>query len=114
MGSTEAIEDFAPTPQPPHTDTIYPAGAPDMGDEKNIMRADTMSEDLEDQKQGAPKLKRSLKSRHMGMIAIGGTIGTGLFIGSGTTIAEAGPAGALVAYAVMGSMVFFVCTSLGE
>ncbi|KAI8325780.1 lysine-specific permease [Martensiomyces pterosporus] len=68
---------------------------------------------------GAPtaehrRLKRSLKGRHMGMIAIGGTIGTGLFIGSGTTLATAGPAGSLIAYLLIGSMVFFVCTSLGE
>ncbi|PIA13232.1 hypothetical protein COEREDRAFT_49595 [Coemansia reversa NRRL 1564] len=61
-----------------------------------------------------PKLKRKLKGRQMGMIAIGGTIGTGLFVGSGSTLADAGPAGALIAFIVMGSMVFFVCTSLGE
>ncbi|ORX74521.1 hypothetical protein DL89DRAFT_290057 [Linderina pennispora] len=60
------------------------------------------------------KLKRSLKSRHMGMIAIGGTIGTGLFLGSGTTLAVAGPAGSLIAYILIGTMVYFVCTSLGE
>ncbi|KAJ2722460.1 hypothetical protein GGI07_003295 [Coemansia sp. Benny D115] len=63
---------------------------------------------------GQPRLQRKLTSRQMGMIAIGGTIGTGLFIGSGTTLATAGPAGALVAYAAMGSMVYFVCSSLGE
>ncbi|KAJ2801774.1 hypothetical protein H4R21_002672 [Coemansia helicoidea] len=61
-----------------------------------------------------PKLKRRLKGRHMSMIAIGGTIGTGLFIGSGSTLAYAGPAGALLAYLIMGTMVFFVCTSLAE
>ncbi|KAJ2358929.1 hypothetical protein IWW50_002814 [Coemansia erecta] len=60
------------------------------------------------------KLQRKLNGRQMGMIAIGGTIGTGLFIGSGSTLAEAGPAGALVAFLAMGSMLFFVCTSLGE
>ncbi|KAI7833568.1 putative lysine-specific permease transmembrane protein [Kickxella alabastrina] len=48
------------------------------------------------------------------MIAIGGTIGTGLFIGSGSTLASAGPAGSLVAFLFIGSMVFFICTSLGE
>ncbi|RKP36410.1 amino acid permease/ SLC12A domain-containing protein [Dimargaris cristalligena] len=48
------------------------------------------------------------------MIAIGGTIGTGLFIGSGTALADAGPAGCLMAYLLVGIMVFFVMSSLGE
>ena len=39
-----------------------------------------------------PKLERSLKSRHVMMIAIGGAIGTGLFLGSGEAIKQAGPA----------------------
>ncbi|KAJ1914479.1 hypothetical protein H4219_004776 [Mycoemilia scoparia] len=60
------------------------------------------------------KLQRKLKGRHLVMIAIGGTIGTGLFVGSGAVLGYAGPAGALVAYILMGSVVFFVCTSLGE
>ncbi|MGL5222100.1 MAG: lysine transporter, partial [Plesiomonas shigelloides] len=59
-------------------------------------------------------LKRDLKARHLTMIAIGGAIGTGLFVASGATVAQAGPGGALVAYAVIGMMVFFVMTSLGE
>lgn len=63
---------------------------------------------------GAPQLKRGLHSRHLQMIAIGGAIGTGLFLGSGGTIAEAGPGGALLAYAIIGIMVLFVMQSLGE
>lgn len=59
-------------------------------------------------------LKRSLKPRHLNMIAIGGSIGTGLFVASGSTIATAGPGGALMAYALIGLMVFFLMTSLGE
>lgn len=61
-----------------------------------------------------PELQRKLKSRHLQMIAIGGTIGTGLFISSGTAIANAGPAGALIAYIFVGSIVYSVMTSLGE
>lgn len=59
-------------------------------------------------------LERSLKARHMNMIAIGGAIGTGLFVASGETINVAGPGGALLAYALIGVMVFFLMTSLGE
>ena len=50
----------------------------------------------------------------MSMIAIGGSIGTGLFVASGATISQAGPGGALLAYCVIGLMVYFLMTSLGE
>lgn len=60
------------------------------------------------------KLKRSLKARHMNMIAIGGAIGTGLFFASGSAISTAGPGGALLAFAGMGMLVYFLMTSLGE
>ncbi|MCM3318190.1 amino acid permease [Rummeliibacillus stabekisii] len=60
------------------------------------------------------KLKRSLKSRHISMISLGGTIGTGLLLASGNSVAEAGPGGALLAYGLIGVMVFFLMTSLGE
>ncbi|KAJ1935137.1 hypothetical protein EC988_008579, partial [Linderina pennispora] len=59
-------------------------------------------------------LKRQLKERHMTMIALGGTIGTGLFISAGTSLASAGPGGALVSYLLMGIIVFFLMSSLGE
>lgn len=60
------------------------------------------------------KLKRDLKARHLTMIAIGGSIGTGLFVASGATVAQAGPGGALLSYAIIGVMVYFLMTSLGE
>lgn len=66
---------------------------------------------LDDEKQ---TLKRSLKARHMNMIAIGGAVGTGLFVASGQTVSVAGPGGALLAYALIGMMVYFLMTSLGE
>jgi lysine-specific permease len=59
-------------------------------------------------------LVRGLKARHMTMIAIGGSIGTGLFLASGGAIHSAGPGGALIAYSVIGIMVYFLMTSLGE
>lgn len=59
-------------------------------------------------------LKRSLRARHLNMIAMGGAIGTGIFLALGATIEQAGPGGALVAYACIGVMVYFLMTSLGE
>ncbi len=60
------------------------------------------------------QLKRKLSARHLNMIAIGGSIGTGLFLASGATIANAGPGGALLAYGLIGIMIYFLMTSLGE
>lgn len=60
------------------------------------------------------EIKRDLKSRHVTMIAIGGCIGSGLFMTSGQAISSAGPGGALLAYLCIGLMVYFLMTSLGE
>ncbi|WP_139852913.1 amino acid permease [Acinetobacter pullicarnis] len=60
------------------------------------------------------QLQRKLGARHLNMIAIGGSIGTGLFLASGSTIAQAGPGGALLAYVLIGIMIYFLMTSLGE
>ncbi|KAI9020123.1 amino acid permease-domain-containing protein [Phycomyces nitens] len=59
-------------------------------------------------------LQRNLKARHIQMIALGGTIGTGLFMASGKSISMGGPGGALVGYAIVGILVFCVMMSLGE
>ncbi|KAI9364076.1 amino acid permease/ SLC12A domain-containing protein [Pilaira anomala] len=59
-------------------------------------------------------LQRGLKARHIQMIALGGTIGTGLFMTSGSAIANGGPGGALIAYGLVGILVFCVMMSLGE
>ncbi len=59
-------------------------------------------------------LKRGIGSRQLSMIAIGGAIGTGLFFASGGAIAQAGPGGAMVAYAIMGVTVYCMMQSLGE
>ncbi|MDM5331849.1 amino acid permease [Ureibacillus composti] len=66
------------------------------------------------QQESKQQLQRGLQSRHIAMISLGGTIGTGLFLASGASIAQAGPGGALLAYALIGVMVYFLMTSLGE
>nr|WP_272908385.1 amino acid permease [Alicyclobacillus tolerans] len=67
-----------------------------------------------EQKANSGQLRRDLKSRHLSMIAIGGAIGTGLFVASGSTISSAGAGGSLLAYIIVGLMVYFVMTGLGE
>ena len=60
------------------------------------------------------QLKRQLSTRHLSMIALGGSLGTGIYLTSGTALHMAGPAGALLAYLVMGLIVYFLMNSLGE
>lgn len=57
--------------------------------------------------------RKDLKSRHINMIAIGGAIGTGLFLGAGGRMANAGPS-LFIAYAFCGVFAFFVVRALGE
>ncbi|ODV89647.1 hypothetical protein CANCADRAFT_32842 [Tortispora caseinolytica NRRL Y-17796] len=59
-------------------------------------------------------VRRGLKVRHISMIALGGTIGTGLFIGTGEALANAGPAGIFISYIFMATIVFSIAHSLGE
>lgn len=59
------------------------------------------------------ELTRGLKARHIELIALGGTIGVGLFMGSASTIKWAGPS-VLLAYALAGIVMFFVMRIMGE
>jgi len=59
-------------------------------------------------------LARKLKGRHIQMIAIGGSIGTGLFVGSGGALATGGPASLLIAFTLIGMMLYCVVHALGE
>ncbi|WP_037581229.1 amino acid permease [Sporolactobacillus terrae] len=59
------------------------------------------------------KLKRGLSARHIQMIALGGTIGVGLFMGSASTIKWTGPS-VLLAYAISGLFIFFIMRAMGE
>lgn len=65
-------------------------------------------------KQTNENLQRSMKSRHLFMISLGGVIGTGLFLSSGYTINQAGPVGAIIAYLVGGVIMYLVMLCLGE
>ncbi len=62
---------------------------------------------------GKPHLERGLSNRHIQLIAIGGAIGTGLFMGSGKTISVAGPS-VIFVYMLIGFFLFFVMRAMGE
>ena len=63
---------------------------------------------------GQNNMKRGLNSRHISMIAIGGAIGTGLFVATGNVVSQVGPGGAILAYLIIGVMLYFLMSSIGE
>ncbi|MEO6997269.1 MAG: amino acid permease, partial [Terracoccus sp.] len=62
---------------------------------------------------GGPELKKALNQRQLTMIAMGGVIGAGLFVGSGTVIHDTGP-GAFITYALCGVLIIMVMRMLAE
>ncbi len=72
-----------------------------------------MSQATESSTSTSPALQKGLKQRHLTMIAIGGVIGAGLFVGSGAVMQDAGPA-AFITYAVTGVLIILVMRMLGE
>ncbi|WWD05376.1 hypothetical protein V865_003450 [Kwoniella europaea PYCC6329] len=59
-------------------------------------------------------VQRKMEQRHMQMIALAGTLGTGLFLGSGKTIAHGGPVGSLLAFVLTGSIAYSMLVCVGE
>ncbi|TPG57654.1 D-serine/D-alanine/glycine transporter [Ewingella americana] len=76
-----------------------------MQEESNIL--------TKPEEESADSLRRNLSNRHIQLIAIGGAIGTGLFMGSGKTISLAGPS-IIFVYMIIGFMLFFVMRAMGE
>ncbi|KAH8175525.1 amino acid permease domain-containing protein [Sarocladium implicatum] len=63
---------------------------------------------------GVVELDRSMKSRHLNMIAIGGSIGAGFFVGAGGALYKGGPASLLICFSIIGVMMFNTVYALGE
>ncbi|KAG0137509.1 amino acid permease/ SLC12A domain-containing protein [Tuber indicum] len=59
-------------------------------------------------------VRRGLKARHVQFIAIGGIIGTGLFVGSGAALVRAGPLSILLAYTIVGTVIYSLMLAIGE
>ncbi|ODQ68288.1 hypothetical protein NADFUDRAFT_48937, partial [Nadsonia fulvescens var. elongata DSM 6958] len=67
--------------------------------EKGYEQEETITAEIE-----STQVKRGLKMRHISMISLGGTLGTGLFIGTANALADAGPVNALIAYLFMATI----------
>lgn len=63
---------------------------------------------------GTKQTRRHLKPRHIQLMAFSGAIGTGLFVGTGTALARAGPAGLLLGYAIYAMLVWSTFNAMGE
>jgi amino acid permease len=72
--------------------------------------------DIQDKRPGTISggLHRGLSARQVQMIAVAGTIGTGLFLGTGRSLAQGGPASMLICYAIVGFIVYVTLLLLGE
>lgn len=89
------------------TEKKYPTYDTEMQKEGDVENAAGQLEEIIDFKQG-------LHQRHIQMIALAGTVGTGLFLSSGRAIAEAGPLGAFLGYSIIGLLVSSVVFGVGE
>lgn len=83
---------------------------------KGVMGGDGKVFDVEGavQATASSPLHRHLKGRHLQMIAIGGSIGTGLFVGSGSALANGGPASLVLSFVLTGAMLYCTVHALGE
>jgi amino acid transporter, AAT family len=100
----------------------YPSDDPEKHPRNGIaLDSENLGYDAESSRHDAPRviavedrLSRKLSARQVQMIAIGGTIGTGLFLGTGKSLATGGPGSMLIAYLIVGGIVFVTMLALGE
>ncbi|THV04015.1 APC amino acid permease [Dendrothele bispora CBS 962.96] len=83
-----------------------------VGDQ--VIEGDLAHEDLERVRGEGHALQAKMKPRHLAMIAVGGSIGTGLFVGSGSALRIGGPAALLIAWTLVGLLLVNVTQALGE
>lgn len=95
--NADSSVDDHPSPPPSHEKTLFGEG-----------------QALDPEEDPDTRLHRGLKSRQITMIAIGGAIGTGLIIGTGSALAKAGPLSILISYSIVGFIVYMVMCALGE
>lgn len=83
--------------------------------EKVVMNFDDLDDvEVANLRAANSQLSRKLKERHLQMIAIGGSIGTGLFVGLGSALSTGGPGGIVIAWAMTATFVYTTMQGLGE
>ncbi|GFZ48499.1 hypothetical protein JCM24511_06247 [Saitozyma sp. JCM 24511] len=108
-------ESIHEAPLPPETETAQVKGDTGSAIEKEDVGDDAVKEVFDSNAAALqPDLKRSLKSRHLTMLAIGGIIGPGYFVGIGSGLTNGGPAGLLLGFGVVGVLLWAVMQSLAE
>ena len=95
--------------EPPHAPRLSAKGSGSQGNEDVEHSAADVPTPLK-----SNHLHRGLSTRQVSMIAIAGTIGTGLFLGTGRSLAQGGPASMLICYGVVGFVVYITLLLLGE
>lgn len=109
-GTTSSGNDSATKEKDPVT-VLEPIASNEQGRVYEDPRV--LNED-EDTHLGEFGTKRDLKARHVSMIALAGTIGTGLFLGSGAALSNGGPVGFFLGYTIVGCLVGMMMYGLGE
>lgn len=99
--------------KPPSHDVEKVSQAVDLGGLDRVQTGDDQKHQTQDDGQQTT-LHRGLKARHITMIAIGGAIGTGLIIGTGKSLAQAGPGSVFISYTIVGFVVFLIMAAVGE
>lgn len=94
--------------------TLYEKSSNEKMQDQDLAKVETASAGQQFQLCERAGTKRNIKSRHAQMIAIGGSIGTGLFVGSGQALAIGGPAFLLLAYCLMSLSVYGIVTAVIE
>ncbi|KAF9885841.1 hypothetical protein FE257_012313 [Aspergillus nanangensis] len=108
------IEGKEASPPPSYGQDNVAAGAPEQLEKLDFWTRNGLSLNSFKRRSGEVALNRNMKTRHMHMIAIGGSIGAGFFVGSGGALSTGGPATLFLDFSIIGIMMFNVVYALGE
>lgn len=98
----------------PHSSALKIEKTSDQIDHLIELESGSVELALDETDEEKHKVVRGLKSRHIQLIALGGAIGTGLFIGSGGALSTCGPAPLLISYMIMGFFIWCIMNMLTE